>query len=52
MTSHELWREGAIPMGPLTTESAWTKLVVCSAFCESDDELLARMEQGNENAGF
>jgi aspartyl-tRNA(Asn)/glutamyl-tRNA(Gln) amidotransferase subunit B len=49
-TSHELWREGAIPMGPLTTESAWTKLVVCSAFSESEEEMLARMEQGNANA--
>lgn len=27
VTSHELWREGAIPMGPLTTESAYTKLL-------------------------
>jgi aspartyl-tRNA(Asn)/glutamyl-tRNA(Gln) amidotransferase subunit B len=52
VTSHELWREGAIPMGPLTTESAWTKLVVCSAFSDSEEELLSRMEQGNENAGF
>jgi aspartyl-tRNA(Asn)/glutamyl-tRNA(Gln) amidotransferase subunit B len=50
VTSHELWREGAIPMGGLTTESAWTKLVVCSAFAQGDDELLAAMEQGNEDA--
>jgi len=49
-TSHELWREGAIPMGPLTTESAWTKLVVCSAFSETETEMLARMEQGNADA--
>jgi len=46
-SSHELWREGAIPMGPLTTESAWTKLVVCSAFSETEEEMMARMEQGN-----
>ena len=49
-TSHELWREGAIPMGPLTTESAWTKLVVCSAFSDTEEEMLARMEQGNADA--
>jgi aspartyl-tRNA(Asn)/glutamyl-tRNA(Gln) amidotransferase subunit B len=49
-SSHELWREGAIPMGPLTTESAWTKLVVCSAFSETEEEMLARMEQGNADA--
>jgi aspartyl-tRNA(Asn)/glutamyl-tRNA(Gln) amidotransferase subunit B len=50
VTSHELWREGAIPMGPLTTESAWTKLVVCSAFSDTEEEMLARMEQGNADA--
>ncbi|MGA2975307.1 MAG: Asp-tRNA(Asn)/Glu-tRNA(Gln) amidotransferase subunit GatB [Spirochaetia bacterium] len=52
VTSHELWREGAIPMGPLTTESAWTKLVVCSAFSQSEEEMLGRMEQGNADACF
>jgi aspartyl-tRNA(Asn)/glutamyl-tRNA(Gln) amidotransferase subunit B len=49
-TSHELWREGAIPMGALTTESAWTKLVVCAAFSDTEEEMLARMEQGNADA--
>jgi len=49
-SSHELWREGAIPMGPLTTESAWTKLVVCSAFSETEEEMMARMEQGNADS--
>jgi len=49
-TAHELWREGVIPMGALATESAWTKLVVCSAFSESAEELRARMEQGNADA--
>ena len=27
VTSHELWREGAVPMGFLTTESAYTRLL-------------------------
>ena len=27
VTSHELWREGAVPMGALTTESAYTRLL-------------------------
>jgi aspartyl-tRNA(Asn)/glutamyl-tRNA(Gln) amidotransferase subunit B len=49
-TAHELWREGAIPMGPLATESAWTKLVACSAFSDTPEELRARMEQGNADA--
>jgi aspartyl-tRNA(Asn)/glutamyl-tRNA(Gln) amidotransferase subunit B len=48
--AHELWREGAIPMGPLATESAWTKLVVCSAFSDTPEEMRARMEQGNADA--
>ncbi len=27
VTAHALWGEGAIPMGSLTTESAWTRLI-------------------------
>jgi aspartyl-tRNA(Asn)/glutamyl-tRNA(Gln) amidotransferase subunit B len=27
VTSHELWREGAVPMGTLTTESAYARLL-------------------------
>ena len=50
VTSHALWREGAIPMGSLTTESAWTRLVICSAFSETEEELLAGMEVGNADA--
>jgi len=50
VTSHALWREGAIPMGSLTTESAWTRLVMCSAFSETEEELLAGMEVGNADA--
>jgi aspartyl-tRNA(Asn)/glutamyl-tRNA(Gln) amidotransferase subunit B len=45
VTSHELWREGAVPMGSLTTESAYTRLVACLAFCENEEEALERMEQ-------
>ena len=52
VTSHELWREGAIPMGSLTTESAYTKLIACLAFSENEEEVMARMEQGNEDAGL
>jgi aspartyl-tRNA(Asn)/glutamyl-tRNA(Gln) amidotransferase subunit B len=50
VTSHELWREGAIPMGSLTTESTYTKLIACLAFCESDAEVPARMELGHADA--
>ena len=45
VTSHELWREGAVPMGSLTTESAYTLRVACLAFSESEEEALERMEQ-------
>jgi hypothetical protein len=37
--------EGAVPMGSLTTESAYTRLVACLAFSETEDEALGRMEQ-------
>ncbi len=51
VTSHELWREGAVPMGSLTTESAYTKLLACLAFSESEEEAQERMELGNADAG-
>ncbi len=51
VTSHELWREGAVPMGSLTTESAYTRLVACLAFSENEEEALERMEQYDTDAG-
>jgi aspartyl-tRNA(Asn)/glutamyl-tRNA(Gln) amidotransferase subunit B len=51
VTSHELWREGAVPMGSLTTESAYTRLVACLAFSETEEEALERMEQFDTDAG-
>jgi len=35
VTSHELWREGAIPMGALTTESAYTRLLAVQLLSDS-----------------
>ena len=35
VTSHELWREGAIPMGTLTTESVYTRLLAVLLTTES-----------------
>jgi aspartyl-tRNA(Asn)/glutamyl-tRNA(Gln) amidotransferase subunit B len=49
VTSHELWREGAVPMGSLTTESAYTRLVACLAFSDTEEEALERMEQFEED---
>jgi len=51
VTSHELWREGAVPMGSLTTESAYTRLVACLAFSDSEEEAFERMERFDANAG-
>ncbi len=47
ITSHELWREGAIPMGSLTTESAFTRLVTALLAGRRDEELVKAMEEAN-----
>ncbi len=44
VTGHELWREGAIPMGRLTTESVYTRLLAALMVAENDDELVKLME--------
>jgi aspartyl-tRNA(Asn)/glutamyl-tRNA(Gln) amidotransferase subunit B len=51
VTSHELWREGAVPMGSLTTESAYMRLVACLAFSETEEEALERMQQFDTDFG-
>jgi len=45
VTSHELWKEGAIPMGTLTTESVFTRLVTALVTAADDEEVLRRMEE-------
>jgi aspartyl-tRNA(Asn)/glutamyl-tRNA(Gln) amidotransferase subunit B len=50
ITSHELWREGAIPMGSLTTESAFTRLIAARLTrraAEDGEELVKIMEEAN-----
>lgn len=44
VTSHELWREGAIPMGTLTTESVYTRLVAALLVAENEEEVVHLME--------
>lgn len=39
VTAHELWRGGAIPMGGLTTESTFTRLVAAQVEAELDGTL-------------
>jgi len=43
-TSRELWREGAFPMGDLTTESAFARFLVASLIADSDEERVGLME--------
>jgi aspartyl-tRNA(Asn)/glutamyl-tRNA(Gln) amidotransferase subunit B len=45
VTSHELWREGAVPMGFLTTESAYTRLLAAVLCCETEEEVIRLMEE-------
>lgn len=51
-TSRELWREGAVPMGGLTTESAVARYLAASIIADSEDELDSLMEgAGSDHAG-
>ncbi|AEE15756.1 asparaginase domain-containing protein [Treponema brennaborense] len=43
-TSRRVWREGAVPMGLLTTESAVALYYAAALLCDSADELDALME--------
>ncbi|TFH06500.1 MAG: glutamyl-tRNA amidotransferase, partial [Spirochaetales bacterium] len=47
VTSHDLWREGAIPMGHLTTESVYSRLLSVLVGADNWDtrEIVAKMEQ-------
>jgi aspartyl-tRNA(Asn)/glutamyl-tRNA(Gln) amidotransferase subunit B len=49
VTSHELWREGAIPMGSLTTESAYTRLLSALLCAEQEADVPRLMEEANED---
>ncbi len=44
ITAHGIWREGAVPMGYLTTESAIALYFACSLCADSDTELDEMME--------
>jgi aspartyl-tRNA(Asn)/glutamyl-tRNA(Gln) amidotransferase subunit B len=45
VTSHELWKEGAIPMGTLTTESVFTRLVSTLVATDDEEEVVRLMEE-------
>ncbi|MDR3334282.1 MAG: asparaginase domain-containing protein [Treponema sp.] len=43
-TSRELWREGAVPMGAYTTETAVARFLAASIIADSEDERAALMD--------
>jgi aspartyl-tRNA(Asn)/glutamyl-tRNA(Gln) amidotransferase subunit B len=45
-SSHILLRSGAVPMGRLTTESVFTRLIAASLEAESHEELMEMMDAG------
>jgi aspartyl-tRNA(Asn)/glutamyl-tRNA(Gln) amidotransferase subunit B len=44
VSSKELWKEGAVPMGALTTETAVARFLAASIIADSEEELISLME--------
>jgi aspartyl-tRNA(Asn)/glutamyl-tRNA(Gln) amidotransferase subunit B len=44
VSSKELWKEGAVPMGALTTETAVARFLAASIIADSEEELVSLME--------
>jgi aspartyl-tRNA(Asn)/glutamyl-tRNA(Gln) amidotransferase subunit B len=51
-SSREVWREGAIPMGAYTTETAVARYLAASIIADSDEELFALMESAGPESTF
>jgi aspartyl-tRNA(Asn)/glutamyl-tRNA(Gln) amidotransferase subunit B len=52
VTSQELWRKGAIPMGAYTTETAVARYLAASIIADSEEELTTFMDSaGPESVG-
>lgn len=49
ITSHELWKEGAVPMGELTTESTYTRLLAAFLVSGTEEEARRIMEGADES---
>jgi len=47
LSSHALWREGAVPMGSLTTESAYTRLLLALFLADSEEQTIKLMEDSD-----
>jgi aspartyl-tRNA(Asn)/glutamyl-tRNA(Gln) amidotransferase subunit B len=50
VTSHELWRAGAIPMGAYTTETAVARYLAASIIADSEEELTQLMDYNAPSA--
>ncbi|MDR0636109.1 MAG: asparaginase domain-containing protein [Treponema sp.] len=50
-TSHELWREGAVPLGAYTTETAVARFLAASLIADSEEERAQLMESVSLEAG-
>lgn len=48
-TARRMWREGAIPMGNLVTESAIALYFAASLVCDSPEELEKMLEAAGQN---
>jgi aspartyl-tRNA(Asn)/glutamyl-tRNA(Gln) amidotransferase subunit B len=48
-TSRRLWREGAVPMGSLTTETAVALYFAAHLVCDTDEEFEQMMESTGQN---
>ncbi len=46
-TSRELWREGAVPLGAYTTETAVARFLAASIIADNEDEREALMERAD-----
>jgi aspartyl-tRNA(Asn)/glutamyl-tRNA(Gln) amidotransferase subunit B len=51
-TSNTLWREGAIPLGVYTTETAVARYLAASIVADSEEERAQLMEQVDATASF
>ncbi|MFP4362897.1 MAG: Asp-tRNA(Asn)/Glu-tRNA(Gln) amidotransferase subunit GatB [Spirochaetia bacterium] len=45
ITSRELWKDGAVPMGMLTTEAAYTRLLASLIISDDEETAVKRMEE-------
>jgi aspartyl-tRNA(Asn)/glutamyl-tRNA(Gln) amidotransferase subunit B len=52
VTAHELWKEGAVPMGALSTESVYARLVAAWIVAGTEAGARALMEESDASTGI